>query len=180
MDGVASQGAVVIRPTVGELLAGVVAGLRNSVLCALPPGDAQRQLKAALHVLDRLQRSWDLQPAYLAADNADMRETLQSVLESLPADTQSASVADSLRQRLTQTPGANPADLAGINDRSLAAQAQLNMELQQMVMTCDSWLRARARTGDAAAAEQGRRLDHLYGRMVDRELQAVGDGNGNE
>lgn len=64
------------RPTAGELIAGIADSLRETVLPSVSGGAAQRQLKAALHALGRLQRSWDRLPRYLADDNADLQQTL--------------------------------------------------------------------------------------------------------
>lgn len=68
-----------LEPKPADLLEGVIDALRESVLPALPPGAAQRQLRAALHALGRLQRSWDRIPDYRNADIEDMRATLESM-----------------------------------------------------------------------------------------------------
>lgn len=65
-----------LRPTPGELLNGLRRELKDQVLPALPPGAVARQLRAALHVLDQLARTWDLQHSYLEADNADLEITI--------------------------------------------------------------------------------------------------------
>lgn len=172
-----------LKPTAGELLAGISTGLRRSVLTALPPGEAQRQLKAALHVLDRLQRSWDLLPPYLESDNADLRATLQDVLAlaaqrrlgALPAPI--ASIAGKLAQapddRVEPLPGTS-APVAGINARSLASAAAINDELQSMVVTLAQWLGEPAQLEDSVLAAQRGVLNGLYRRMIERELEASG------
>src|ERR1700733_16107204 len=118
-----------LRPTTGELLAGLSASLRQSVLTALPPGDAQRQVKAALHALDRLQRTWDLALPHLRTDNADMRETLQGILEAL-AQLQPGALPphlDSIRVSFAPTveasARASSVEIPGINERSLKSEA---------------------------------------------------------
>ncbi|MGQ0630165.1 MAG: hypothetical protein ACT4P1_03925 [Sporichthyaceae bacterium] len=65
-----------LRPTPGELLAGIHRELTAAVLPYVPEGEPTRQLRAALHVLAQLQRCWDLQPAYLRADIADLRTSI--------------------------------------------------------------------------------------------------------
>ncbi|WP_068071536.1 hypothetical protein [Novosphingobium lentum] len=64
------------RPSTGDLLAGLRKGLTETVLPALPRGPAQAQLKAALHLLGRLERTWDLAQAHLVADTADIEAVL--------------------------------------------------------------------------------------------------------
>ncbi|MEA2136636.1 MAG: hypothetical protein QOC68_4546, partial [Solirubrobacteraceae bacterium] len=73
-----------LRPTTGELLRAVHVELAAQVLPALPDGAPRRQLKAALHLLRRLERSWDRQAPYLEADNADLARTLDETLQALP------------------------------------------------------------------------------------------------
>jgi hypothetical protein len=164
----------VLRPTAGELLEGVSAALRRSVLPALPPGDAERQLKAALHVLDRLRRSWDLLPPYLESDNADMRDTLRTILDAVAGRhgaplSRMASLADGLTPRPDEcTP------VRGINARSLASAAVMNNELQAMVVTLAQWLGEPAQLEDSGLAGQREALSRLYRRMTERALEAWG------
>ena len=47
-----------LKPTLGELVGNISRSLREDVLGEVPRGAAQRQLKAALHALDRVERSW--------------------------------------------------------------------------------------------------------------------------
>lgn len=80
-----------LRPTPGELLAGVHREITAAVLPHVPAGEPTRQLRAALHVLAQLERTWDLQPAYLRADIADLRASLAELstragVESGPAE----------------------------------------------------------------------------------------------
>jgi hypothetical protein len=165
----------VFKPTVGELLAGISAGLRQSVLPALEPGDAQRQLKAALHGLGRLQRSWDLLPAYLSGDNDDMCRTLLSIRDALqPSGLALPPAIALLDEKLAHIPSEQDADVPGIHERSLALQATMNVELQTMLIEFDAWLRAPQQTDLIVCVEQRSALDRLYGRMVDRELHSWG------
>jgi hypothetical protein len=164
----------VLRPTAGELLEGVSAGLRRSVLPALPPGDAERQLKAALHVLDRLRRSWDLLPPYLESDNADMRDTLTGIVASvagrhgaLPSSV--ASLASGFAPRPDQS-----TPVRGVNARSLAWAAMMNDELQARVVTLARWLAEPAQLEDLGLDGQRETLRRLYRRMTERALEAWG------
>jgi hypothetical protein len=169
-----------LRPSPGELLGGICASLRRSVLPALPPGDSQRQLRAALHALERLQRCWDLLPECLAADIADMRATLQEIvtaarqapggeppaLSKVAADIEGAGAAH----------GADMPDaieLPGIHDAAMAAAARTHAALQALVAEADRCLRVSATTSGGHAS-QLEALDRLYQRMTERELRVTG------
>lgn len=102
------------RPSTGELLAGLAHALETEVLAALPDGAARRQLKAAVHLIARLERTWDLAPAHLAADNADIEGTLAALgHDNLPAEA-------------TAPPG--------YNDPALRALAACNLTLHQALL----------------------------------------------
>ncbi|ABE36206.1 hypothetical protein Bxe_C0283 [Paraburkholderia xenovorans LB400] len=148
-------------------------GLRQSVLPAVTGGAAQRQLKATLHALGRLQRSWDRWPAYLAEDNADVRRTLESVLPDLQAaaPASAASLAAIARQLETQAPG--PAvQVRGVNDPALAAACVLNEALHAVLASLEEWLRTPDQGAPAAREHALQILGELYGRMAERELRA--------
>lgn len=157
-----------IRPTPGELLRGIREGLQESVLPALPPGNAQRQLRAALHALARLERSWDRLPASLAEDLADMQQTIRGVLDaetSRPLPT----LLQELAARLA-APLPAAAAVPGIGDRALAQAAARHLELQEILDQYDAWLRAQA--DGAVRIQQRGLLSALYRRMLVRELAA--------
>jgi hypothetical protein len=101
----------VLRPSTGELLAGLRASLTDGVLPALPKGAAQGQLKAALHLLGRLANSWDLAHSHIAQDNADMEQVL-GPLADVPA------------------PAEGP---PGYNDPALRLAAARNLQLQAIL-----------------------------------------------
>ncbi|GGY90581.1 hypothetical protein ACFSTD_19510 [Novosphingobium colocasiae] len=102
------------RPSTGELLAGLGRALETEVLAALPDGTARRQLKAAVHLISRLERIWDLTPAHLAADNADIEATLAALGY--------------------QDPVAATAAPRGYNDPALRALAARNLALQEALL----------------------------------------------
>jgi hypothetical protein len=83
-----------LRPSTGELLAGLRASLTSGVLPSLPKGAAQSQLKAALHMLGRLEKSWDLAHNHIAQDNADMEKVLGLVADMRPAAEEPAGYND--------------------------------------------------------------------------------------
>jgi len=162
-----------LRPTVGDLLKGINASLRQSVLPSIGPGAAQRQLKAALHALGRLEKSWDLLPAYLAEDNADMHRCLETILNALKrAGVQLPASVALQRETLAKLPESQELPISGFNDRALAIQGALNASLQALIVELDRWLRAPSQMAIEIVPEQTLVLDQLYGRMVDRELRA--------
>jgi hypothetical protein len=155
-----------IRPVPGELLAGICEALHGTVLPVLADGDARRQLKAALHVLGRLQRSWETVPAAIAQDNEDMARTLESVLVALRAgDGSSDPFVASLRGALTSVCAA-PA--------TSTTPAALNLELQALLESLDDWLHLSSRRDSDVCVTQLAVLEGLFRRMVEREVVANG------
>lgn len=161
------------RPTVGELLSGITDSLRESVMPAVSGGAAQRQLKAALHTLGRLQRSWDRWPAYLEEDNEDIRQTLDAVLSDLSRELSTLPppievITSQLKTRMSDLlPGA-----PCFNDRALSVAGARNLELQGLLVALDDWLRASGQAAQPAGKSRQQMLDRLYRRMTERELQA--------
>lgn len=143
-----------LRPTGGDLLRGVHTQLHDSVLPELEPGAAERQLKAALHVLRRLERCWDRMPAYLAADNADLADTLERIAGMLG----SAAAAAAEAVPATAGPEASP--------------GEVNERLQALVAETDARVRADTAMDRALRASVLAVLTELYRRMLDREGQA--------
>lgn len=137
------------RPNTGELLRGLRKSLAEQVLPALPKGVPHQQLKAALHLLGRLERSWDLAASHLAEDNADITAVL---LEGLPQDG-----PESLGQRLAAL-DAEP-DPEGYNDPCLREEARRNLMLHRVLLNVPH--------GTAVAA--------LHFRMAERDSRLVGD-----
>lgn len=114
-----------LRPTPGELLEGIRRELTDQVLPEVPPGAATRQLRAALHALARIERSWDLLPACLEADNEDLRATLPLV-----AELAGRSWAE--RPGATDAPGVHDPRLKQLMRDNAGLQADLE-ELQKLV-----------------------------------------------
>jgi hypothetical protein len=151
-----------LRPTPGESLAGVRRELREQVLPHVPEGEPTRQLRAALHVLGRLERSWDLLPTYLEADNADLRHALTDV-------------AGRLGATWTDRPPAGDDDVPGVHDPTLRGLVAENVHLQAELDRMQQEWRAR-RDGDT---EVDAALLALHTRMADRAVRAaaVTDGD---
>lgn len=74
-----------LRPSTGELLAGLRASLTNGVLPSIPKGEAQSQMRAALHLLGRLEKIWDLAQRHIAQDNSDIEQVLGLLADVSPA-----------------------------------------------------------------------------------------------
>lgn len=145
-----------LRPTPGELLAILRRQLSDQVLPELPAGAASRQLRAALHVLAQLEGSWDLMPAYLVADNADLRLALADLARLTgitPAPRPDAG---------TPVPGVQDPALAALIRDNDALQADLD-EVQQ------AW-----RTRGTSRPEVDRLLLDLHLRMAERARRAAG------
>ena len=136
------------RPSPGMLLRGLRESLAATVLPAVTDGTAVRQLKAALHLIGRLERSWDLAHAHLTQDNADIEAVL----------TQPGLIgsAEALEARLAAIPADAP---PGFNDPALRTLALRNLALHQVLLDLP----------DHAA------LPPLFARMAARDAASVGD-----
>lgn len=136
------------RPNPGELLRGLRESLTMQVLPALPKGVAHQQMKAALHLIGRLERSWDLVDDHLFADNADISEVL---MDFLPTEG-----PESLEERLAAIAIAAP---EGYNDATLREAAQRNLALHELL----------------AEQPYSPTIAALHARMIDRDSRLVGD-----
>lgn len=136
------------RPSTGELLRGLRLSLVETVLPALPKGVPHQQMKAALHLIGRLEHCWDLAASHLAEDNADIEAVVRAILP--------ATGPDSLDARLEAGTIEAP---QGYNDLSLRALAQRNLALQQILLDLP----------DCPATIA------LYNRMAARDAVYVGD-----
>jgi hypothetical protein len=145
-----------LKPTPGELLSGIHRGLKAQVLPELPAGSAARQLRAALHALDLVARTWDLQSSYVEADNADLEQTLTE-LERISG--------------LHREPGGRSWEpVAGVTDPALAAAMARNLQLQSEL---DDFQR-RWRAGGRPEPTVDRTLLGLHQRLTARAALASG------
>ncbi len=145
-----------LRPTPGELLAITRRELAEQVLPSLPAGAPARQLKAALHVLAQLERTWDLMPSYLAADNTDLRASLAELQRVTGIS------APARRETAVEVPGVQDEALRTLIRDNEALQADLD-EAQQ------AW-----RSSARADATVDQLLLDLHTRMADRARAAAG------
>ncbi|CAN5647875.1 hypothetical protein BH11ACT8_BH11ACT8_02090 [soil metagenome] len=145
-----------MTPTPGELLAGVHREICDQVLPHVPKGVVSRQLRAALHTIDQVARTWDRQHAYLAADNADLEDTLDRLAELRGV---SRSVP----------PHADPGPAQGVSDQglkdALLRNAELQHELEDLQSNCHS---------TSVPHEVDTELIALHHRMVSRASFAAG------
>jgi hypothetical protein len=163
----------VLRPTTGELLRAVHVELAAQVLPALPDGAPRRQLKAALHLLRRLERSWDRQAPYLEADNADLARTLDETLQALPGGGYA-----SLRGRLAalgRRPPEPPPSDDGVTDPGLRRLIAVNHALQEILADLDAALRTHRGLDPDARQRATSALGALHRRLLDRAGTAAGN-----
>jgi hypothetical protein len=165
-----------LTPTTGTLLRAVRIELTDQVLPELPDGAARRQLKAALHILGRLERCWDRQAPYLEADNADLAHTLDIVLGEL-VDAPDATGYRQLRARLTQTgidPPLTPVVDRGVTDPGLRRLMSVNYGLQEILVGLGAALRADRQTSAPARRRADDALAGLHRRLLNRAAAAAG------
>jgi hypothetical protein len=145
-----------VKPTPGEVLSGIHRELTAQVLPELPAGSAARQLRAALHALDLIARTWDLQLPAIEADNADLEQALTE-LERISG--------------LHREPGGQSWDpVTGVTDPALAAAMARNLELQSALEAFQrSW-----RADDRSEPAVDRALLELHQRMTARAALASG------
>jgi hypothetical protein len=173
----------VLRPTTGELLRAVHVQLTDQVLPALGDGAPRRQLKSALHLLRRLERSWDRQAPYLEADNLDLAETLGMTLQALHAEA-GAGYAQ-LRTRLERVRD-QPPDLgtaaggapAGVHDPGLTHLMTVNHTLQQILADLQATLRHDRGLTTETLKHVTSMVSGLHRRLLDRAAEAAGTGHG--
>ncbi|MGQ0696828.1 MAG: hypothetical protein ACT4PZ_01165 [Panacagrimonas sp.] len=164
-----------LRPSPGELLRGIRLGLEESVLPVVPAGAAERQLKAALHALRRLEHSSDRTSWGLADDIADLEETAKALLE-----TALGSSAGPQRERYVDLLGKmdgsdESAAIAGLyTDPRTAALAARSHSLQGLIADLDQTLRADTETRAAIRDQLRADLTALYRRMLERERVQLG------
>jgi hypothetical protein len=147
---------VIVKPTPGELLSGIHRELKAQVLPELPAGSAARQLRAALHTLDLVARTWDLLPGYLEADNSDLEQALAEL------------------QRITglsRLPGDSSWEpVTGVQDATLATAMARNLELRSELEAFQHRWRAGGRSEPAV----DRTLFGLHQRISARAALASG------
>lgn len=162
------------RPTAGELIGGVSRSLRETVLPELPPGAGIRQLRAALQALDRVQRTWDLLPSGLADDNADIEATIAAIIAFLGSEAAEVNAALAAADQSFEDTAAETPAAWGVHAPTLTGLMAINRRLQSRLIALDAWLRAADEKQPNTYGPLCRKIDALYGRMIDRELATWG------
>jgi hypothetical protein len=161
----------VTKPSIGDLLSGVAASLRESVLPEIPAGPTRRQVQAAISIIRRVALVWDKTGPYLYADNNDIEKTLRQVSEILAraeADENGAGL-ELLRERLH----------AALDQRgepvgeypSPDALGARNVELQGLLVDVHETLHEPSKPKTPERIEILSILRLLLRRMLERELE---------
>jgi hypothetical protein len=165
------------KPSIGELLNGVVIGLRESVLPELPSGPTRRQLQVAIAIIRRVAMVWDKVAPYLYLDNKDIDQTVIEICALLErGQTKLEGIEPAaLRRRLNATESGGDGG-AQIDYPPYSALAARNVELQQLLVDLQEALHASAsqNAGAQARADIDRIaavLQALFRRMLERELR---------
>lgn len=156
-----------LQPDVGVLLDGLRTALSGSVLPSVADPAAQRQLKAGLHLLARLRRTWDLSASIVRSDNLDMEAVLETEGKRIRAagvDCPTWAWAPPLAAKVK----------TGINDPALAEDLARNVSLRHAIEALAQSVRMERSASARSAAEQ---LFALYQRMARRESILTGDLN---
>jgi hypothetical protein len=162
---------VMLQPDVGQLLRELRTALGETVLPAVSEPGAKRQLKAALHLLGRLSRTWDLPPVLVRADNADMADAKSRIEARLAADMViEPTTCDSARENDSL---AELAPRNGVNDPALATEMARNLSLRSAFEALEQ--RVRKLPVCEAKTLCLDELHALFARMTDRESMLVGD-----
>ncbi len=165
------------KPTIGDLLNGVAASLRESVLPEIPAGPTRRQVQAAISIIRRVSQVWDKIGPYLYADNRDIEETLRQVSARLDRAEVNGSGAELelLRQRLLATLD-RPGEL-DMEYPSPSALGARNVELQGLLVGLQDALHGPStpqsveRPASTVRIEISAMLRELFRRMLERELE---------
>ena len=166
-----------LLPNPGSLIHSLRSNLNDSVLPALAKGDAQRQLKAALHLLGRLEKSWDLYGQHVREDNKDIETTIAAIFEKL-SEAKASEIFKQLQNQLNQYEHVVES-ISGLNDPELADATHRNLQLQECLQNLEGMLVKTHLDGDTRKT-CNEYLVALYRRMAMRDSIYVGDRSLNE
>ncbi len=167
------------KPSIGDLLNGVAASLRESVLPEIPTGPTRRQIQAAISIIRRVSLVWDKTGPYLYADNKDIEETLRrvsAILDRAEANGTGAGL-EPLRQRLHAV-----LDQQGVDAMEYPSPATLgarNVELQGLLADVQEALHGPSTSEGADRPVSADRIEilsmlrALFRRMLERELEVT-------
>jgi hypothetical protein len=159
----------VTKPTIGDLLSGVAASLRESVLPQIPAGPTRRQIQAAIAIIRRVSLVWDKTGPYLHADNKDIAETLRRICAMLDrADTNASGAGlKPLRQRLHET--LDERDDGSVEYPSPATLGARNVALQGLLVALQEALHGTPSPEGVERSEILAMMRALFRRMLERE-----------
>jgi hypothetical protein len=167
------------KPTIGDLLSGVAASLRESVLPEMPAGPTRRQIQAAIAIIRRVSVVWDKTGPYLYADNKDIEETLRRIRAMLEGAESNGGTSDlkPLRQWLGAALERHSG--TGVEYPSPAALGARNVELQGLLVELQEALHeppsleGSERPSSATRIEILAVLRGLFRRMLKREMEVT-------
>jgi len=160
-----------LLPSPGTLLKGLAGSLRDGVLPNISTVSAQKQMKAALHLLARLEKTWDLFHQHVETDNADIEAALQKIFSALASHDQRLIA---LKARFMENM-AGDKPVAGFNDPEAAAMAAANIRLREILQALEEILAHAPDENQNAVAACQMQLAGLYQRMAMRDAIYVGD-----
>jgi hypothetical protein len=165
----------VTKPGIGDLLNGVAASLRESVLPEMPVSPARRQVQMAIAIIRRVAAVWDRVGSYLYEDNRDIEAALHRVRDILDrSGNQTSPAITSLRRRI------DAVDRNALAVREYPPMISLetrNVELQHLLVELQEALHPSlpaTAAGQIASAEQSEIesiLRALFRRMLEREAE---------
>jgi hypothetical protein len=161
-----------LEPNPGKLLKAVADSLTSSVAPSVSDPNAARQLKAIVHIVKRLQRSWDLCASIAAKDNEDIEATISRVGEMLEG-----SIDDDVLNRLVSHEEPRNEEswpIDGVNDPHLKAIMSRNLLLRHRLETLDGWLLSSPLTPSLANRCRAE-IDSLHRRTTRRNASLVGN-----
>jgi predicted nucleotidyltransferase component of viral defense system len=161
-----------LLPNPGSLIHSLHSSLKDDVLPTLEKGSAQRQLKATLHLLARLEKTWDLYGGHVVEDNKDIEKTLADMLDVLVE----AGVGEQFKKLKSQLKKRHHVveELSGLNDPSLIEASHRNLQLQECLQNFESVL-VTAEIEETTREACADKLADLYRRMVARDAVYIGD-----
>ena len=169
------------KPSIGDLLSGVAASLRESVLPEIPAGPTRRQIQVAISIIRRASLVWDKVGPYLYADNKDIEETLRGIgaLLDRAQSNESGGSLEPLRQKVHAA--LEQSDEIEVEYPSPAALGARNVELQGSLAELQEALHAEGseplqgseRPPGAERVEILAMLRALFERMLERELEVT-------
>ena len=152
-----------LDPNIGLLIHGLREELKNSVLPELGSGSALRQLKAGIHLLGRLEKTWDLSARYLLEDNNDIETCFKEFLD-LCTDFDFLNIPEN--EDFTST-------VVGVNDPNLTIQINKNRYLHDCLTRIQDY-DLEKRLNAESSVKFYKKLNALYRRMSKRDSDFVG------